>query len=112
MEKNIVSKKSTNGGPQVSGGYIFDQMDRFAHDCVMKEQNIKGFLFTQEANIVYRLQICNWGDIELKPFVIYDFEKSIEAIIHAIDKKTNTVCAEGRFFFVEKDHAYCDTKGE
>ena len=29
---NEISKKSVNGGSQVSGGFMFDQMDRFAHD--------------------------------------------------------------------------------
>lgn len=112
MERNTVSKKSVNGGSQVSGGFIFDQMDRFAHDYAMKEQNIKGFLFTQEANIVYRKQICNWDDIELKLYLFYDLVSVLQTVVHAVDKKDKKIYAIASFFFVEKDHAYCDTKGE
>ena len=36
---NEVSKKSVNGGSQVSGGFIFDQMDRFARGYVEYHKN-------------------------------------------------------------------------
>lgn len=112
MEKNIVSKKSVNGGSQVSGGFIFDQMDRFAHDCVIKEENIKGYLFTEEAKIKYHKQICDWDDVKLKLFFLYNFGKLIEVIVLAVDKKRKFVYSEGKFYFREKDHTFCDKKGE
>ena len=106
-----ISKKSVNGGSQVSGGFIFDQMDRFAHDFLKKKYKVKGFLLTNEAKIVYRKQICNWNDIELKLYLFYDWVSVFQTVVHAVDKKDKKIYAIANFFFVEKDHAYCDTKG-
>ena len=60
-----VSKENSNHC--VSGGFIFDQMDRFAHDYLKKEQNIKGYLFTECAHIHYSKQICDFGNVKIVP---------------------------------------------
>lgn len=104
---NEVSKKSVNGGSQVSGGYIFDQMDRFAHDLLKKELKTNNFLFTSNADISFYRQICNWDDIKLIAYSLYGGV----VIVKAIDEN-GQVYAFARFIFVEKDHAYCDTKEE
>ena len=103
---NEVSKKSVNGGSQVSGGFIFDQMDRFAHDYWKKEYNTKGYLFTSDAMVFFNKQICNWDDVKLDAYSLYD-----RVVVRAIDEN-GECCAWAEFTFVEKDHAYCDTKGE
>ena len=109
---NEVSKKSVNGGSQVSGGFIFDQMDRFAHFFVAKEECAKGYLFTQEAHISYKKQICDWNDVELMLYAYYKYETISQVVVRAVGKTDGAIYAEGSFCFVEKDHAYCDTKGE
>lgn len=102
-----ISKKSVNGGSQVSGGYIFDQMDRFAHDYLKKELKTDKFLFTTKADITFYRQICNWDNIKLDAYSLYGGV----VIVKAIDENS-TYYALAKFIFVEKDHAYCDTKGE
>lgn len=47
-EMNEVSKENDNHC--VSGGFIFDQMDRFAHDYLKKRYKIKGCLLTKSQN--------------------------------------------------------------
>ena len=107
-----VSKKSVNGGSQLSGGYIFDQMDRFAHDYLKKEQNIKGYLFTECAHIHYNKQICDFGNVKIVPYETYYVDSATVGTVKVVDKNEKKEYATGMFFFVEKDHAYCDTKGE
>ena len=107
---NEVSKKSVNGGSQVSGGFIFDQMDRFAHDYWKKEYNTKGYLFTSDAMVFFNKQICNWGDMQLKAKMIDIVVEPTAVLVSVLDKDFNEY-AWGMFRFVEKDHAYCDTKG-
>lgn len=102
-----ISKKSANGGSQVSGGFIFDQMDRFAHDYVRKEHKIKGYLFTDNASVYFIKQICDWDDMQLNARILVDNET---VLVSVLDKDFNEY-AWGLFHFVEKNHAYCD-KGE
>ena len=116
---NEVSKKSINGGSQVSGGFIFDQVDRFAHDYLCNEYGKDKFYFTKDAQIVFAKQVCNWDDVELgigdlvkRTFcpVLTPVEYTIQVL--ALSKATKgTIYANAVFTFVEKDHAYCDTKG-
>ena len=108
---NEVSKKSVNGGSQISGGFIFDQMDRFAHDYLKKEQNIKGYLFTECAHVHYSRQICDFGNVKIVPYETYYVGSAIVVTVKVVDKNEKKEYATGMFFFVEKDHAYCDTKG-
>ena len=110
MEKNIVSKKSVNGGSQVSGGFIFDQMDRFAHDFLKKKYNLKGCLFTKGGIIEYDKQVCDWNTMRI--FEVYS-EKILGSHDYRIklelyERGTNITYASADFVFVEKDHAYCD----
>ena len=100
-----ISKKSVNGGSQVSGGFIFDQMDRFAHDYWKKELETDKFLFTAKADITFYRQICNWDDVKLDAYSLYD-----RVVVRAIDEN-GVYYAWAEFTFIEKDHAYCDTKG-
>ena len=114
-----VSKKSINGGSQVSGGFIFDQMDRFAHDYLCNEYGKDKFYFTKDAKIVFSKQICDWNDVELyKAMTIKRMTcptlETIEYVVGvtALSKSMKDTYAHATFTFVEKDHAYCDTKGE
>ena len=111
---NEVSKKSVNGGSQVSGGFIFDQMDRFAHDYLKNKYKVKGFLLTSVANVFYAKQICNWDSVNIVALNYYYNENDATywILINAVDKKNDTVYTSAYIEFVEKDHAYCDTKGE
>lgn len=108
-----VSKKSVNGGSQVSGGYIFDQMDRFAHDWLKKRYRIKSHLFTKDAIITYHRQVCNWDEIDIVVLNHFSYAScSYDIRVHAIGKKDKLLYVMANFGFVTKDHAYCDTKGE
>lgn len=100
---NEVSKENDNHC--VSGGFIFDQMDRFAHDYWKKELETDKFLFTAKAAITFYRQICNWDDVKLDAYSLYD-----RVVVRAIDEN-GAYYAWAEFTFVEKDHAYCDTKG-
>ena len=100
---NEVSKENDNHC--VSGGFIFDQMDRFAHDYWKKELETDKFLFTAKADITFYRQICNWDDVKLNAYSLYD-----RVVVRAIDEN-GVYYAWAEFTFVEKDHAYCDTKG-
>lgn len=114
MERNTVSKKSVNGGSQVSGGFIFDQMDRFAHDYIKKKFKVKNYLLTQRASVLFERQICDWNTVRIivkHKELIKLFSNVYYAIIAVIDDYGKTY-ATAKFTFVEKDHAYCDTKGE
>lgn len=97
-----ISKKSANGGSQVSGGFIFDQMDRFAHDFLKKELETDKFLFTAKAEITFYRQICNWNDVKLDAYSLYDC-----VVVRAIDEN-GEYYAWAEFTFVEKDNAYCE----
>lgn len=112
-----VSKENDNHC--VSGGFIFDRMDRFAHDYLYKEYGKDKFYFTKDAKIVFSKQICDWEDVELsKGMTIKRMTcptlEPIEYVVavNALSKSTKDMYACATFTFVEKDHAYCDTKGE
>ena len=109
---NEVSKENANNC--VSGGFIFDQMDRFAHDFLKKEYKVKGFLFTNEASLSYVKQICDWDSVRIVVLNHYYDEEDASycTYVNVIDKKNEKVYARAYIDFVEKDHAYCDTKGE
>ena len=105
-----VSEKNSNNC--VSGGFIFDQMDRFAHFFVAKEEGAKGYLFTQEAHISYKKQICDWDDVELMLYAYYKYETISQVVVRVVGKTDGAIYAEGSFCFVEKDHTYCEKKGD
>lgn len=107
-----VSKENSNHC--VSGGYIFDQLDRFAHDYIKKKFKVKNYLLTKRASAVFERQICDWNTVR----IIVKHKESIKlfsnlyyAIMAVIDDYGKTY-ATAKFIFVEKDHTYCDTKGE
>lgn len=114
-----VSKENDNHC--VSGGFIFDQMDRFAHDQMVRAHKVAGYLFTFNATIWYYKQVCNWDLVEL---VMYEFKvrattdqegkttRYFYTTVKLRDKETQKDLATGTFDFIEKDRAYCDTKEE
>ena len=112
-----VSKENSNHC--VSGGFIFDHMDRLAHDYLCNEYGKDKFYFTKDAKIVFAKQVCNWDDVELRigdlvKRTFYPVLTPVEYTIQvlALSKVTkDTIYANAVFTFVEKDHAYCDTKG-
>lgn len=111
---NEVSKKSVNGGSQISGGFIFDQMDRFAYHYLKRKYKIKNYLFTKSVIVEYEKQVCDWNSMRI--FVVF-CEKILGSNDYRIrlelfEPETDTTYAYADFIFVEKDHAYCDTKGE
>lgn len=109
---NEVSKENANNC--VSGGFIFDQMDRFAHDYLKKMYKVKGFLLTIVASVSYIRQVCDWDSVDVVVSNHYYDENDATYCIYTnvVDKKNNTVYASAYIEFIEKDHAYCDTKGE
>lgn len=107
-EMQGISKENDNHC--VSGGFIFDKMDRFAHDFLKKKYNVKGYLFTKSATIKYMKQICDWNSMGVFDVFYaqkqgsYDYRIKLELY----ERETGITYAVVTFDFVEKDHAYCD----
>lgn len=103
-----------NGNNCVSGGYIFDRMDRFAYHYLKRKYKIKNCLFTKSVIVEYRKQVCDWNSTRIfvvfckKTQGLYDYRIKLELY----EPETGMLYARANFTFVEKDHAYCDTKGK
>lgn len=108
-----ISKENDNHC--VSGGFIFDQMDRFAHTFIKAFKNNEHYLFTAKSTIIFDRQICDWKSVKMvaKAFEVFesDFSQYNLSVV-IVGKDNNMTYASADFIFVEKDHTYCDTKGE
>ena len=96
----------------VSGGFVFDQMDRLAHDTVKKFTD-KKYVFTKAANICFHKQICDWSDTEMDTSIPYAGKAALSpylVTVYVCKKDTTDVLASCDFIFIAKDHAYCTTK--
>lgn len=102
--------KKENSNDCISGGYIFDQVDKFSHDYIKDKYTIKGYLFTSCAHISYRKQICNWEDCKIIMGSNYVFDDAYMCLVRVIDKNTKDIYATARLTFVEKKKTHCGAK--
>lgn len=105
-----VSKRSVNGGSQVSGGFIFDQMDKYAHAYIKESYGIQKPLFTAKAAVDFTAQICDWDKVvmritECNRMTLYLTLYTAKVVI---EDETGKEYATGFFVFVEKEHADCE----
>lgn len=105
-----MSIKIYNKDGFVSGGYIFDRLDRFSQFLVSRKSNYK-YNFTSWGFIKYPKQLC-------KPDFIYgiNFIKKLNkrkylTMVYARDRNGVKV-AWGIFCFVGTEKNFCEIKGK
>ena len=96
----------------VSGGTIFDQLDKFAYNQIINKYKISnGALLTSSATIDFNKQICDWGDTIFKVLDIHtdESQENYFCKILCIDKneKTDKIYAVANFIFKLKNSAFC-----
>ena len=97
----------------VSGGWLFDQMDRKALATlnrvfpITKDQQV----YTASASVEYYKQVCDDKDLMIiVPFVNDD---EPDAYYVPVDVYYGTTfAAHARFIFKKANHNYCETKDE
>lgn len=94
----------------VSGGFIFDQMDKHAHAYIKEFYGLQKPLFTAKADVDFTAQICDWDKIvmritECNRMTLYSTLYTAKVVI---EDETGKEYATGFFVFVEKEHAYCE----
>lgn len=98
-------KPEYNKNGCVSGGFIFDQMDKFGHDCVAEKFPDK-YVFTENANVAFLKQVCNWKDVHLTKSTCLSDGNTVQIQV-ALAGANDEHYALGYFIFKLKDHAYC-----
>lgn len=103
--------KETNKYGFVSGGWLYDQMDRKALFTlnrvfpVTKKQQI----YTSHAKVEYFKQVCNSKDLMIiVPFV--DDKEPNEYFVPVDVYYGTTLAAHALFTFKKAEHNYCETK--
>lgn len=91
----------------VSGGFIFDQMDRYAHDVIKRYIGNDVFVFTKKAEVDFTKQICDWTRVAVNSYEIDIIDDNEFRVSVWIEDDLENVYAGGEFIFVVKDHAYC-----
>ena len=97
----------TNKYGFISGGYIFDLLDRKALEAIneaypkTKDQQI----YTKVGSIVYKKQLCNTENI--KTNTEYIFKKNDEYFVCIVLEQNDTRIADVMFTFARADHNYC-----
>ena len=96
----------------VSGGYIFDLMDKAAlaainkYAPITKDQQI----YTKSAKIYYMKQVCDGIKTKTSTHVL--FRKGTDTYLVEIHLLANKeVVAKAIFIFKKANHNYCETKG-
>lgn len=94
----------------VSGGYIFDLLDRGALEHLNhKIPDTKNELwFTSRAEISYYRQICDIKDITFD--YLFTGCNSTTAIIKATIIQNGEEAVVAEFYFKKANHNYCETK--
>ena len=102
--------KNTNKYGFISGGYIFDLLDRKALEAIneaypeTKDQQI----YTKVGSIVYKKQLCNTENI--KTNTEYIFKKNDEYFVCVVLEQNDTRIADVTFTFARADHNYCEIR--
>ena len=104
--------KTTNKYGFVSGGWIFDYMDRkalYAMNCAVKETRDKNF-YTASAKIKFLNQLCDTKDITLNIGVFIKDRRRILVVV-SMWKVRGEIIAKAEFLFVEAKQNKCEIKG-
>ena len=106
--------KTTNKYGFVSGGWIFDYMDRAALNCLnvsYPETRNQNF-YTAKASVNFLSQVCDTKDISADIRIIPHgkWGKSYSVITYL--RQGNIRRAEGVFLFVKAKENKCETKGK
>lgn len=96
-----------------SGGYIFDLLDRAALDAINKKfNNTNKFIFTRQAEMDYRKQLCNLIGVKtIVDFVEFDTEHRMYVVGVKL-RQIATDIAYGTFYFKQAYKNFCEIKGE
>ena len=104
--------KTLNNYGFVSGGYLFDRMDRIAQKAAIKKSFFrKRYAMTKNAHIEYQKQCCDVRDLRF--VVVTPVEKSKRkwvGAVYAMSRTTKTTYATATFEFAYVDKNYCETK--
>lgn len=97
----------------VSGGYIFDLLDRAALEAINERfNNADKLIFTVDAQVEYHKQLCNLrGAQTIVDFVEYD-KVSRRYVAGVRLRQIATDIAHGTFYFKKANHNYCEIKDE
>lgn len=104
--------KKNNKYGFVSGGYLFDIMDRYALEKLIDTKGT-GFYFTASANISYQKQCCDHNDLCLQYTHIAEdpvHPDNYSVNVIAYSPKTKIQYASALFLFTRKNHNYCEKK--
>lgn len=102
--------KNTNKYNFISGGYIFDLLDRKALEAInetypeTKDQQI----YTTYGSIVYKKQLCNTENI--KTNTEYIVKKNDEYFVCVVLEQNDVRIADVIFTFARADHNYCEIR--
>jgi len=105
--------KNTNKYGFISGGYIADLLDRAALEAVNERyNNADKLIFTKQAEIDYRKQLCNLRGIKVVvDFVEYDHSRRMYVCGVKL-QQISTDIAYGTFYFKQAYKNFCEIKGE
>lgn len=95
----------------ISGGYLFDKMDRIAQDWVEINHNDHKFWVTKSAKVHYLKQVCSLKDLSYRVKLILRIRDTVfvdVTVYDAKDPKKNY--AKSTFIFVGKDSLFCIRK--
>lgn len=103
--------KNTNKYGFISGGYIFDMLDRTALEAVNQRfNNADKLIFTRTAEIDYRKQLCNLRGVKtIVDFVEYDTAHR-QYVAGVKLRQIDTDIAYGTFYFKQAFKNFCETR--
>lgn len=97
----------------ISGGALFDMMDRFALRTLNTQhpETDKEFWFTQNSETFFLKQACT--DTDVRPRLRYLNKQNDIAYIgtEILNVDTGITIASATFVFKKKNHNFCETKG-
>lgn len=92
----------------VSGGYIFDKMDRIAQDWVETKNRDLKYWMTKSAKIKYMRQICSEENLAFGVRILFRIGKTVFVDVYTYkDWDSKEHLAEARFIFVGKNKIHC-----
>ena len=95
----------------VSGGYLFDRMDRIAQKAAIENCFCKKrFTMTQQASIDYLKQCCDRKDLYFVIAEIISNKNKCLCTVFAKSTSTGLTYAVATFSFAYVDKNYCETK--
>jgi len=94
----------------VSGGYLYDKLDRITQDFIERNNPQKKYWMTKKASATYNKQVCSLKDIKFSVVIDFKIRNHVYARGCVFDKNTNSCLVEVHFLFVGKDKIHCSNK--